>query len=80
MEKKRYRLFVVCVREECKNKGKIVKKGIHVECNFTSDEEALERCWHIVQKDLVGFFDRIICSVLQGGIRVGTFRFPEKRA
>lgn len=80
MEKKRYQLFVVCVREECKDKEKIVKKGIHAESNFANEREALEKFWQMAQKDLMGFFDRAACSVSCSGIRIGLFRFPEKRA
>ncbi|MBU2028490.1 hypothetical protein KJ761_01195 [Patescibacteria group bacterium] len=79
MKKKKYKLFVVRVREKCNgNKGNI-KKSIHAECDFANDKEALERFWHIIQKDLVGRFDRIFCSVLQSGVRIGMFSFPEKR-
>jgi len=80
VEKKNYQLFVICIKEGCENEERIIKKGIHAESNFASEKEALEKFWQMVQKDLAGSFDRIICSVLQGGIRVGIFRFPEKRA
>lgn len=79
-EKKKYRLLVVCVREGCNGNKKIIKKGIHAEGGFMDDKEALEKFWHIVQKDLVDFFDRISCYVLQDNLRVGIFRFPEKKA
>lgn len=80
MEKKNYQLFVVCVRAGSGDKKEIIKKGIHAENNFASEKEALEKYWQMVQKDLMGFFDRVVCSVSCSGIRIGIFRFPEKRS
>ena len=80
MKRGQYQLSAVCVREKFNGNEKVVEKGIHAESNFASDKEALERFWQVAHKDLIGRFDRIVCSILRSGVRVGTFRFPEKRA